>query len=348
MGSEHPSLQQLGWKPYFQQQLDLTELETQSIGRVIEQHRSQVIVMTDSGRVTLTLTAKSDRVCVGDWVTFDDQHRLSRVLERRSLFQRKAAGSKLDTQLIAANIDSVFIVCSLNDDFNLNRIERYLALAKEAEVEPIVVLTKADQCEEVSEKQSKVQKLDPLLLVHAINALAPEHLNELSGYCATGKTIALLGSSGVGKSTLVNGLMGKETMATGAIREDDSKGRHTTTYRSLQWLPHGGLLMDTPGMRELQLSACEQGISEAFSEITELAEQCKFSDCSHTSEPGCAILRALEEGKLEQRRLDSYLKLMREQAFNSATLAEKRAKDKAFGKMVNTVQQQSRSFKQGR
>lgn len=348
MGSEHPSLQQLGWKPYFQQQLDLTELETQSIGRVIEQHRSQVIVMTDSGRVTLTLTPKSDRVCVGDWVTFDDQHRLSRVLERRSLFQRKAAGSKLDTQLIAANIDSVFIVCSLNDDFNLNRIERYLALAKEAEVEPIIVLTKADQCEEVSEKQSQVQKLDPLLLVHAINALDAEHLNELSGYCATGKTIALLGSSGVGKSTLVNGLMGKETMATGAIREDDSKGRHTTTYRSLQWLPHGGLLMDTPGMRELQLSACEQGISEAFSEITELAEQCKFSDCSHTSEPGCAILRALEEGKLEQRRLDSYLKLMREQAFNSATLAEKRAKDKAFGKMVNTVQQQSRSFKQGR
>ncbi|KHT50232.1 ribosome small subunit-dependent GTPase A [Vibrio sinaloensis] len=348
MGSEHPSLQQLGWKPYFQQQLDLTELETQSIGRVIEQHRSQVIVMTDSGRVTLTLTPKSDRVCVGDWVTFDDQHRLSRVLERRSLFQRKAAGSKLDTQLIAANIDSVFIVCSLNDDFNLNRIERYLALAKEAEVEPIVVLTKADQCEEVSEKQRQVQKLDPLLLVHAINALDAEHLNELSGYCATGKTIALLGSSGVGKSTLVNGLMGKETMVTGAIREDDSKGRHTTTYRSLQWLPHGGLLMDTPGMRELQLSACEQGISEAFSEITELAEQCKFSDCSHTSEPGCAILRALEEGKLEQRRLDSYLKLMREQAFNSATLAEKRAKDKAFGKMVNTVQQQSRSFKQGR
>lgn len=348
MGSEHPSLQQLGWKPYFQQQLDLTELETQSIGRVIEQHRSQVIVMTDSGRVTLTLTPKSDRVCVGDWVTFDDQHRLSRVLERRSLFQRKAAGSKLDTQLIAANIDSVFIVCSLNDDFNLNRIERYLALAKEAEVEPIVVLTKADQCEEVSEKQSKVQKLDPLLLVHAINALDAEHLNELSGYCVTGKTIALLGSSGVGKSTLVNGLMGKETMATGEIREDDSKGRHTTTYRSLQWLPHGGLLMDTPGMRELQLSACEQGISEAFSEITELAELCKFSDCSHTSEPGCAILRALEEGKLEQRRLDSYLKLMREQAFNSATLAEKRAKDKAFGKMVNTVQQQSRSFKQGR
>lgn len=348
MSSEHPSLQQLGWKPYFQQQLDLTELETQAIGRVVEQHRSQVIAMTDAGRVTLTLTPNSQRVCVGDWVTFDEQHRLNRVLERRSLFQRKAVGSKLDTQLIAANIDSVFIVCSLNDDFNLNRIERYLALAKEAEVEPIVVLTKADQCAEVSDKQSRVQKLDPLLLVHAINALDPEHLKELAGYCSTGKTIALLGSSGVGKSTLVNGLMGNETMATGTIREDDSKGRHTTTYRSLQWLPHGGLLMDTPGMRELQLSACEQGISEAFSEITELAEQCKFSDCSHTSEPGCAILAALANGQLEQRRLDSYLKLMREQAFNSASLAEKRAKDRAFGKMVNTVQQQSRSLKQGR
>jgi ribosome biogenesis GTPase len=348
MTESTPSLPQLGWRPYYQQQLSLEELETLTVARIVEQHRSQVIAIGEQGKVTLTLTPSSERVCVGDWVLFDDGLRVQRLLERQSLFHRKAAGTKVDTQLIAANVDSVFIVCSLNDDFNLNRIERYLALAKEADVEPIVVLTKADQCDDVESLRQQVQRLDPLMLVHAINATDETQIAELSVYCQSGKTVALLGSSGVGKSTLVNGLKGSETMLTGAIREDDSKGRHTTTYRSLQWLPQGGLLMDTPGMRELQLSDCEHGIHEAFGDISELAEQCKFADCSHQSEPGCAVQNAIEEGRLELRRLDSYQKLMREQAFNSATLAEKRAKDKAFGKMVNTVQHQSRALKKGR
>ncbi|EGA69109.1 GTPase RsgA [Vibrio sinaloensis DSM 21326] len=348
MADKQPSLQELGWRPHFQQQLSLEELESFQLARVVEQHRSQVIAMAESGKVTLTLTPSTERVCVGDWVGYDSDMRLQRVLERQSLFQRKAAGSKLDTQLIAANIDSVFIVCSLNDDFNLNRIERYLALANEAQVEPIVVLTKADLCLDVDDKQQQVQKLDSLLMVHAINALDSEQLAQLSPYCKPGQTVALLGSSGVGKSTLVNSLMGEQTMLTGSIREDDSKGRHTTTYRSLQWLPQGGLLMDTPGMRELQLSACEQGVGDTFAEITALAAQCKFSDCQHQTEPGCAVQAALQSGDLEPRRLDSYNKLMREQAFNSASLAEKRAKDKAFGKMVSTIQQQSRSLKKGR
>ncbi|MGF1718848.1 ribosome small subunit-dependent GTPase A [Vibrio kyushuensis] len=343
-----PTLPQLGWRPFFQQQLSLEDLENLQVGRVLEQHRSQLVVMSEQGQVSLSLTPNSERACVGDWVIFDDSLRLQRLLERQSLFQRKAPGSKIDTQLIAANIDSVFIVCSLNDDFNLSRIERYLAIAKEADVEPVIILTKADLCDETDERRQQVQALDPFLMVHAINTLDASHLDELCHYCKVGKTIAFLGSSGVGKSTLVNGLMRSEVMDTGAIREDDSKGRHTTTFRAIKWLPQGGLLMDTPGMRELQLSDCEQGVSDTFGEITELAEQCRFGDCSHGSEPGCAIQAALAQGTLEERRFVSYQKLMREQAFNSATLAEKRAKDKAFGKMVNNVQSEARYRKKGR
>ncbi|MGF1702361.1 ribosome small subunit-dependent GTPase A [Photobacterium makurazakiensis] len=342
-----PSLIQLGWRPYFQQQLTLEELTDFRIGRVVEQHRSGSVVMSEQGTFNLAQSSNSERMCVGDWVLFDDTLKLHRNLERQSLFKRKAPGSKVDTQLIASNVDSLFVVCSLNQDFNLNRIERYLALSKEAEVEPIIVLTKADQCDDADSKRQQVQSLDPLLMVHAINALDPTHLQELSGYCREGKTLAFLGSSGVGKSTLMNGLMGSDAQETGAIREDDSKGRHTTTYRALKWLPQGGLLMDTPGMRELQLSDCEQGVSETFSEITQLAQQCRFGDCSHSNEPGCAVMQAIDSGALETRRFVSYQKLMREQAFNSATLAQKRAKDKAFGKMIHNVQSESRSRKKG-
>ncbi len=340
-----PSLSLLGWRPFFQQQLSLDELTDLRIGRVVEQHRSGVVVLSEQGQFSLIQSPKDDRLCVGDWVLFDDLLKLHRSLERQSLFQRKAPGSKVDTQLIAANVDSLLIVCSLNHDFNLSRIERYLALAKEAQVEPVIVLSKADQCDDVDTKRQQVQALDPLIMVHAVNALDPEQLQELAGYCSQGKTLAFLGSSGVGKSTLVNGLMGFEVQLTAAVRDDDSKGRHTTTSRALKWLPQGGLLLDTPGMRELQLSNCEQGVSDTFSEITELAQQCRFSDCSHSSEPGCAVQQAIEEGTLTPRRLSSYQKLMREQALNSATLAQKRAKDKAFGKMVNRIQNESRQYK---
>ncbi|MCO4799801.1 MAG: ribosome small subunit-dependent GTPase A [Colwelliaceae bacterium] len=347
MKQDTPTLIQLGWKPYFQQQLSLEEFTDLHIGRITEQHRNSLIVICEQGQLNLTMPPNGERICVGDWVLFDDENRLIRPLERQSLFERKAPGTQVNTQLIAANIDTLIIVCSLNQDFNLNRIERYLAIANEARVESIIVLTKADQCLDVDDKRQQVQRLDPLMMVHALNALEQDELKSLEFYCQTGKTIAFLGSSGVGKSTLVNGLLGFKAIETGAIREDDSKGRHTTTYRTLKVLPQGGILMDTPGMRQIQLSDCEQGVNETFNEIIELASQCRFNDCEHISEPGCMVQSALEKGELEHRRFESYQKLIKEQAFNSASLAEKKAKDKALGKMINRTLTESKQFKRG-
>lgn len=347
MNDDHPSLAQLGWKAFFQQQLSLDEYSNLSVGRIIEQHRNNIIAMTPKGQTTLILTVNSEKVCVGDWVLFDNDNRLVRLLERQSLFKRKAAGTQVNAQFIAANVDTLIIVCSLNQDFNLNRIERYLAIAHEAGVEAVIALTKADQCNNYEDKQKEVQNLDQFMMVHALNALNKEELKPLEQYCKENKTVAFLGSSGVGKSTLVNGLLGYQALETGSIREDDSKGRHTTTYRSLKLLPQGGILMDTPGMRELQLADCEQGVNETFSEIIELATQCRFNNCGHSSEPGCAIQAAIEKGLLSQRRFSSYQKLIKEQAFNSASLAEKKAKDKSLGKMINRVQSEAKQFKRG-
>lgn len=277
----------------------------------------------------------------------DEAGGFNRLLDRLSLFSRKAAGSKVAAQNIAANVDTVFIVSSLNSNFSLNRIERYLALAHEAGVEPVVVLTKADMCDDLQGFVQQVRALDRMLMVEAVNGLDADSVSVLSHWCGVGKTVAFLGSSGVGKSTLINTLLGQTEQETAAIREQDSKGRHTTTARSLHFMPNGGMLLDTPGMRELQLADCERGVEETFAEVAELAAQCRFSDCQHQSEPGCMIQKAIKQGELDQRRLDNYLKLLREQAFNGATLAEKRSKDRDFSKMVRSVMSEAQQRKKG-
>lgn len=336
---------QLGWHHFFQQQLTLEEWGTYTPARVIVQERSLLHLLSGDGKHSLSITSSMPAMTVGDWVLLDAEGRFHRLLDRSSLFSRKAAGTKVTTQLIAANIDTVFIVSSMNLDFNLNRIERYLALAKEAGVYPVIVLTKLDCCDNPHDYVQQAQSPDPLLEVVTVNSLDPESVNQLNTWCVPGRTIAFLGSSGVGKSTLINTLSGKEAQRTRSIREDDDKGRHTTTGRSLHLLSAGGLLLDTPGMRELQLADCEHGVKETFPEIAQLATQCKFSDCSHQSETGCAVRAAIDGGILEERRLSSYLKLMREQAFNKATLAEKRAQDREFGRYVRTVMKDKRKQK---
>jgi ribosome biogenesis GTPase len=327
------TLAQLGWCPFFQQQLHLEQWDYPVV-RVIAQHRNRLDLLGEAGERGLDLHPDMPGITVGDWLLLSPEGNFDKLLERQSLFRRKAAGSKVGEQLIAANVDTLFIVTSLNDDFNLNRIERYLSLANEVGVAPVIILSKADLSDDPETFCRQIQALDSLLMVVTINCLDADEIHKLSPWCETGNTVALMGSSGVGKSTLVNTLLGKTVQSTGAIREDDNKGRHITTGRSLHRIPQGGLLLDTPGMRELQLADCDVGVNTTFADITSLAERCRFGNCQHDSEPGCAVQNAIGRGELKARRLLSYQKLMREQAFNSATLAEKRAKDKSFGKMI--------------
>ena len=330
------NLAQLGWRPFFQQQIDLEHWNF-PVCRVFAQHRSHLELLSESGLIELALHPSLPAITVGDWVLLTPEGQFLRLLERQSLFHRKAPGRKVAEQLVAANVDTLFIVTSLNEDFNLNRIERYLSLANDASVEPVVVLSKADLCKDPERFRHEVQSLSPLLMVESMNCLDASEIHKLLPWCGMGRTVALMGSSGVGKSTLVNTMLGDGVQATGAIREKDSKGRHVTTGRSLHQMKEGGLLLDTPGLRELQLTDCDEGVNSTFAEITALAESCRFANCAHGNEPGCAVQDAISRGELPARRLSSYQKLMREQEFNSATLAEKRAKDRRFGKMIKSV-----------
>jgi len=332
------SLSQMGWNAFFQQQISLEQWQEYQVARVVTQHRSQFEVMTQtSAKLTIPINKAMDDITVGDWLLLDENNKFVQTLTRFSLFSRKSSGSKVALQLIAANVNTVFIVCSLNENFNLNRIERYLAIAKEAEVEPVIVLTKLDCCENPDEYISKIKALDVMLMVEAVNALDRSSVRSLEPWCSTGKTVAFLGSSGVGKSTLINTLLASNEQITAAARADDNRGRHTTTTRSLHLMSAGALLLDTPGMRELQLVDCEKGINNTFIDISNLSMHCQFSNCQHESEPGCAIQAAIASGELETRRLDNFQKLMQEQARNSESLAEKRSKDRNLGRFYRSV-----------
>ncbi len=340
--TDFDSLLELGWQPYFSTQLTREEAETLQPARVIEQHRCDAEVDTGEDRLLIPLLYSSPKMAVGDWVILSGPDKIGRLLDRKSLFTRKAAGTKVAPQLIAANVDVCFIVCSLNKDFNLNRIERYLSLAHEARVEPVVVLSKADLCDDPQAFVREVQELDPNLAVEAVNCLEVESTRRLHEWCSPGTTVVLMGSSGSGKSTLTNTLLGEEIQDTWEIRENDAKGRHTTTRRTLLPMPNGALILDTPGMRELQLADCEAGVNATFADIEAISLECKFNDCSHSSEPGCAIRDALESGELDPRRIKNYLKLMSEQAHNRATLYERRSHEKAFGKKIRRAQEEAR------
>jgi len=344
MISNFTSLGSLGWQAYFQQQLSLDEWDKAIPARVIEQNKSEVTVSTGSDTFNITLFATMPEMIVGDWLILDSQQHILRLLDRKTCFSRKTSGSKLKKQLISANVDVAFIMSSMNHDFNLNRLERFLSLVNESGAEPVVLLTKSDQAARPESFVEQTQKLDQFLTVEAVNCLDKESVNKLSPWIKEGTTIAVLGTSGVGKSTLVNTLLGEYRQSTGDIREDDYKGRHTTTRRSLIALDLGGVILDTPGMREIQLVDCKEGIAATFSDIEIFSEQCKFNDCQHQKEPDCAVQEAIKSGEIDQRRLNNYLKLLQEESLNSASLSERRAKDKALGKFYKKTLSQAQEF----
>ena len=343
--SNFSSLADLGWQTFFQQQLLLDEWDEAIPARVVEQYKSEITVATESSVFNIPLLATTPEMVVGDWLLLDSQQHLIRLLDRKTCFSRKAAGSKLKMQLISANVDTAFIVSSMNDDFNLNRIERFLSLVNESGAEPVVLLSKSDQSETPQYFVEQIQALDPFLMVEAINCLDVESVSKLSPWIKEGTTIAVLGSSGVGKSTLINTLLGEKRQSTRSIREDDNKGRHATTRRSLISLGSKGVILDTPGMREIQMADCKEGISTTFSDIEALAEQCRFGDCQHQTEPGCVVQQAISSGELDQRRLNNYLKLLREESLNSATLSERRSSDKALGKFYKRTLSEAQKLK---
>ncbi len=339
-------LESLGWSTHFARQWQPGADDPRRPARIVEVHRDRLDALAPDGIVRLTLppAISAGDCAVGDWVLAGPDNEVDTVLDRQTELSRRAAGTDARIQLIAANVDTLFVTSSCNADFNPARIERYLAMAHEAGCFPVLLLTKADTADDPQAYVKQGEKLAQNLPVMAINAHDPDDLARVAAWCKPGQTAALLGSSGVGKSTVTNGLTG-DTLATADIREDDAKGRHTTTARTLRRMINGGWLIDTPGMRALRLHDATDGIDTLFDDISSLAEGCRFSDCAHDTEPGCAVQAAIEAGTLEADRLARWRKLRSEDMRNSQTLAQSRARDKGFGKMIKSVQQSQKGRK---
>jgi ribosome biogenesis GTPase len=319
------SLENLGWTPAFADHFEPFARQGLAAGRVAVVHKDLCGVYTPlgelwsevSGRMRHEAASRAQLPVTGDWVVLrprpsEGRATIHALLPRRSVFSRKAAGAVTEEQVVAANADSVFLVCGLDRDFNLRRMERALVLAAESGAEPVVVLTKADLCDDPAARRMDVLGVAPAVAVHAVSSVTGDGLAGLAPYVAAGRTVALVGSSGVGKSTLVNRLLGSEAQPTAEVRAHDGRGRHTTTRRELIPLAVGGWIIDTPGLRELQLWADEIALPAAFADVDAVAAECRFRDCRHESEPGCAVRDALAGGRLSAHRYASFLKLRKE------------------------------------
>lgn len=330
-------LTDLGWDAHFTDKFNELNEENWFPARVAQDNGKSYRLLWQegelraevAGRLRHEATASSQLPAVGDWVAISPRREegaatIHAVLLRRSAFSRKVPGEHTtEEQIVAANVDIAFLVMGLDRDFNVRRLERYLTLAWDSGATPVIALNKADTCADVGTKIAAVEAVAGGVSVHAISAVQGEGVAALKEYLQPGKTAALLGSSGVGKSTLANCLSGLETQQVGGVRENDGRGRHTTTHRELVVLPNGAVLIDNPGMRELQLWADEEGLKQSFEDVESLAASCRFADCAHGSEPGCAVHQALETGELGTSRLESYLKLQREMNYLAARQEQK-------------------------
>jgi ribosome biogenesis GTPase len=326
---EH-TLEELGWRPQFSEQVSRDEARTCHPVRVMAVHRGKIAVAGAGWEGFIPpyiqgALPSDDHPTVGDWLLIEaDTLQPRRVLQRMNLFKRLAPGNGRKEQMIAANIDTLFLVASCNQDFSVARIERYLVLARDVGVNPVIVLTKTDLTETPETFAAAARAIEPGLIVETINGRDPASAARLASWCGMGETVALLGSSGVGKSTLVNSLRGSDSIATQPVRASDGTGRHTTTVRQMHRLDRGGWLLDTPGMRELQLSDTATGLAEVFDDFVSVAQDCRFSDCAHGVEPGCAVREAIKQGTLTSIRFERWSKLVAEDGANTAHLATRR------------------------
>jgi ribosome biogenesis GTPase len=353
-------LDELGWGPFFETAVAASATEGVVPARVIIQQKTNYVVAGEGGEFRATITGKlrfvsqknSEFPVVGDWVLFrpapgERTGTIAAILPRRTAFSRRAAGREDVEQVAAANIDVVFLVTGLDENYNLRRIERYLVLATQGGARPVIVLNKADLCPSLNEVLAEVHAVAGGAPICVTNARAKEGVDPLLAHILPGSTAAFLGSSGVGKSTIINRLLGREKFKTAEVRDSDGRGRHTTSHRELVILPSGGILIDTPGMRELQLWESVESVDEVFDDIDALALGCRFRDCRHEAEPGCAVRKAAEEGGLSEERFKSYRRLQKEAAFQ-ARRTDRRAQAEEKARVKKLMREFYRRPKKGR
>ncbi len=342
----------LGFNGWFQQKLKELEKPGDSVARITAVDKDNYLVRNETGEVLAELTGRLmfsaessiDFPTVGDWafVQYYNSNTFAIIedlLPRKSVLRRKASGKKVDYQMIASNIDVAFIMQSCDFNFNLRRLERYLVMVNDGNIEPMLLLSKSDLIgqEDLEQKILAVRSANFNGEIIAFSNETSSGLTQIQQVLKSGKTYCLLGSSGVGKTTLLNNLMGRDAFKTNLVREKDGKGKHTTTRRQLIVLEQGAMLIDTPGMRELANIGVSTGIDESFSDIFELSEECRFANCTHISEMGCSVLMALERGELSEGRYRSYLKLIKESEYHQMSYVEKRVKDRKFGQFIKSV-----------